>query len=173
MRHGMKNNNRLRIAVSACLLGESVRYDGGHKRFSFVAEQLATQCELIAICPEVGIGLGVPRSPIQLWREGDSVQARGVVETDRDFTVALRAYAQLQLQLWSTIDGYIFKSRSPSCGLRDVPIMPEGQGAGIYAAEWLRCQPLLPMVDEQALWDEIGQQHFLDRVAAYRGRRRQ
>ncbi|MBI3771510.1 MAG: DUF523 domain-containing protein [Gammaproteobacteria bacterium] len=164
----MKNNNRLRIAVSACLLGESVRYGGGHKRHAFIVEQLAKQCEVIAICPEVGIGLGVPRPPIQLRREGDAIQARGVVDTEQDFTVALQVYARQQVQLWSTIDGYIFKSRSPSCGLHDVPIVPAGKGAGIYAAEWLRCHPLLPMVDEQALQDAAGQRHFLERVTAYR-----
>lgn len=168
MQQGMKNNNRLHIAVSACLLGESVRYDGGHKRHAFIAEQLAAQCELIAICPEVGIGLGVPRLPIQLRREGGTIQARGVVNTDQDFTVALQRYAQQQVRLWSTIDGYIFKSRSPSCGLHDVPIAPDRNGAGIYAAEWMRSYPLLPMVDEQALEDRVGQQQFLQRVVVYR-----
>lgn len=173
MQQGMKNNNRLRIAVSACLLGESVRYDGGHRRLAFIADQLAAQCELIAICPEVGIGLGVPRLPIQLRREGGTIQARGVVNTDQDVTVALQRYAQQQVQLWSTIDGYIFKSRSPSCGLHDVPIAPDGKGAGIYATEWMRSYPLLPMVDELAVQDKLGQRHFLDRVMAYRNRRQQ
>lgn len=168
MRHDIKNNNRLRIAVSACLLGESVRYDGGHKRFAFVAEQLAAQCELIAICPEVGVGLGVPRPPIQLCREGGEIRARGVVDSGRDFTAVLSAYARQQIQLWPAIDGYVFKSRSPSCGLHDVPIVPEGEGVGVYAAEWVRCHPLLPMVDEQALHDEASQRYFLERVAAYR-----
>lgn len=162
-----RNHNRLQIAVSACLLGESVRYDGGHKRHPFVADVLAGQCELIAICPEVAIGLGAPRPPIRLLRTGNLIQARGVTNIEQDFTAALHAYAQQQVRRWADIDGYIFKSRSPSCGLNDVPVTPEGVGAGVYAAEWLRCVPELPMVDDLALKDTRGQQLFLERVRAY------
>ncbi|MFN8547351.1 MAG: DUF523 domain-containing protein [Candidatus Eisenbacteria bacterium] len=109
------------LGVSACLIGSAVRYDGTDRRFDFVAEVLARRYELVAICPEVELGLGVPRETIQL--EGDPERPRlfGSI-TRRDLTEAMTRWAvrrAARLRL-SNLVGYVWKSRSPSCGPREV-----------------------------------------------------
>lgn len=164
----------IRLGVSACLLGEKVRYDARDKRDSVIAEVLPRHFELVPACPEVAIGLGIPRPPIHLV--GDPVQPRvlGVADPERDYTDALTTYATEQLRRLSDLSGYIFKSRSPSCGINDVPVHSESGevmangGRGAFAAEWLRRRPTLPVVDEVGLADSGVRGNFLGRVYAHR-----
>ncbi|MFP6672374.1 MAG: DUF523 domain-containing protein, partial [Pirellulaceae bacterium] len=107
-----------RIAVSACLAGEAVRYDGDHKRHPQVVGLLASLFELIPVCPEVEIGLGIPREPIQL--EQTTAGTRLVsVQSRQDYTLRMQQFARrtaVQIESWQAC-GYLLKSRSPSCGL--------------------------------------------------------
>ena len=125
------------IGVSACLLGEHVRYDGGHKRNAFLLEELASYVRFVPVCPEVGIGLGVPREGIRLVRRGEEVRLLG--PGGFDHTAAMRRWAvtvmgQLREQ---GVSGFVLKKGSPSCGLERVKVWherserpsPEGRGS--------------------------------------------
>lgn len=170
----MNGRRPIRLGVSACLLGENVRYDGGHKRDRLVAEILPRHFELVPVCPEVGIGLSVPRPPIQLAGDPEKPRVVAVADPERDYTDALSDYAADQTRRLSDLSGYIFKSRSPSCGINRVPVQTAdggtavGSGRGAYAAEWLRRRPTLPVVEEVGLADSGVRANFLGRVHAHR-----
>jgi uncharacterized protein YbbK (DUF523 family)/uncharacterized protein YbgA (DUF1722 family) len=163
----------LRIATSACLLGEHVRYDGGNKHDAFIKDILARHIELVALCPEVAIGMGVPREPIQLQAQPSGLHAVGVQTPALDVTTALRAYGARMSRELGDISGYIFKSRSPSCGIGDAPIYRQGRrrpvrkGVGLYAREWINRRSLLPMEDEAGLLDPGTRDNFLERIFFY------
>lgn len=110
------------IAISSCLLGNPVRYNGVEKRNATICEQLSGVVDWLPICPEVGIGLGVPRAPIQLVKTDSGIRVLGVENPAQDVTEALADFARQQAQAGKQICGYIFKSRSPSCGLAGVPV---------------------------------------------------
>lgn len=162
----------VRIGVSACLLGQEVRYDGGHKRASFVADVLPRYVELIPLCPEVAIGLGVPREPIRLEGVPEAPRAVGVSNRQLDVTDRLQDYGREVAATLGDISGYIFKSKSPSCGLEEVRLHTAdggeiAAGTGLYAAEIVRAMPLLPVVAESGLADPEGRENFMERVFAY------
>ncbi|PKG09933.1 hypothetical protein CVT20_25690, partial [Pseudomonas aeruginosa] len=115
-----------RLGISACLLGEPVRFNGGHKR-SALCEELARHVEFVSFCPEQAIGLGTPRPAIRLEGTPEAAEARS-----RDGLAvggALAEYARRVAQRADTLDGFIFMQRSPSCGLQRVKVYPEGGGA--------------------------------------------
>lgn len=154
------------LGVSACLIGSAVRYDGTDRRFDFVAEVLARRYELVAICPEVELGLGVPRETIQL--EGDPERPRlfGSI-TRRDLTEAMTRWAvrrAARLRL-SNLVGYVWKSRSPSCGPREVKHwrgdQAESIGSGLFFRALREACPELPMADERELAGPKAQAAFL------------
>jgi len=163
-------STRIRLGISSCLLGEKVRYDGGHKRDGYIMRTLARYFELVPVCPEVGIGLGVPRAPIWLVRRGATLRAVGVDDPALDVTDALAAYAQTMARGLGDVSGYIFKRRSPSCGLRDVAVDgdEDSGGRGIYADAFLNAHGDLPAADEAELADPAARDNFLERVFAYR-----
>ncbi|HKQ30166.1 MAG TPA: DUF523 and DUF1722 domain-containing protein [Burkholderiales bacterium] len=159
----------IRIGISACLLGEKVRYDGGHKRDAYAVRTLARHVELLPVCPEVAIGLGVPRAPIHLVLRDGAVRAVGVADPARDVTDALAGYGRRISRSLEDISGYVFKRRSPSCGLHDVAV--EGgtrAGRGIYADAVLQALAPLPSADEADLADAARRDNFLERVFAFR-----
>ena len=156
------------VAVSACLLGENVRYDGGNRRDENVLS-LVTHFELRPFCPEVGIGLGVPRPTLQLVREEDGVHVLGVEDRSHDVTVALNDYAVTLAGQWGDVCGVIFKCRSPSCGLGTTLLYDRedlviGTTSGAFAAEIERLFPGLPLSDEEMLCDPQSREHFLQHV---------
>ena len=161
-----------KIGVSSCLLGLPVRYDGTDKQHAGI-QVLIDKVEFISLCPEVAIGLGVPRPPIQLvLRDGEQF-ALGVDDPLMDVTDALRGYAgQVYDSYGAELQGYICKARSPSCALATTPVFNE-QGKqvarvdGLFIAELTRLLPALPIADEAALETEQGRQHFLQQVHAY------
>ena len=170
-------NEKIRIGVSSCLLGERVRYDGDHKRDDFITDTLGITCEFVSVCPEVAIGMGVPRPPIRLTGDPVSPRALGVTDPDLDVTAALTAYGRRMARELDDIDAYIFKSRSPSCGTARVKVYaagktPRAQGIGLYAREIMAQQPLLPVADEEQLADPAARDNFIERVFAYRRWRR-
>jgi len=163
----------LRIGISACLLGEKVRYDGGHKRDALIMEHLGPYMTFIPVCPEVELGMGVPREPVRLERSGRGVRMVGAT-TGTDHTAAMTRFAERRAAGLEALDlsGYVFKKNSPSCGPGGVPIHGRGRatrsGRGLFAAALRDRMPLLPVVDESELADRSGQERFLERVRAYR-----
>ena len=160
---------RALVGVSACLLGEEVRYDGDHKLDGFISGPLARAVELRPVCPEVDIGLGVPREPIKLARRGDDLRLVAS-ESGTDLTAAMRSYAEAKVQELDAagICGYVLKSRSPSCGLGSVPIDGAEIGDGLFAAALSKLCELLPLVEETGLNGNDSREVFLARVLAYR-----
>ncbi|HEB85648.1 MAG TPA: DUF523 domain-containing protein [Gammaproteobacteria bacterium] len=162
---------QIHIAVSACLLGERVRYDGAQKRYPLIMK-LAHEFELLPFCPEVAIGLGVPRAPVQLVTTSAGIRSRGVTDPSHDISDRLQAYAQLQCEILKSCAGLIFKSRSPSCGLGSTPLFNEqdeqtGQTNGLFAAVLRDGLPDLPMLEESALVTEEEVAVFAGRVRDY------
>jgi uncharacterized protein YbbK (DUF523 family) len=154
------------VMVSACLLGEPVRYDGADKYQAWVP-QLAEQLELISCCPEVAAGLAVPRPPVQLVAADHGLLARGRDDHALDATEALTGFSQQSLaQRPARLCGYVFKSRSPSCGLGSTPLFNEqGQpistGSGIQAEAYQRQLPHLIFRQETDLDSDIACQRFI------------
>src|SRR5262245_7283318 len=111
-------DRQLRIGISMCLLGENVRYDGGHKREPFVTGVLSRFVEFVAVCPEMDVGLGVPREPIRLVDVGGRIHLRGV-KSETDHTAAMQRYSRRKVRELAQHDlcGYILKKDSPSCGM--------------------------------------------------------
>jgi uncharacterized protein YbgA (DUF1722 family)/uncharacterized protein YbbK (DUF523 family) len=163
----------LTVAVSSCLLGNEVRYDGGHKRSSLCHEALDGLFRLRGICPEVGIGMGVPREPIQLVGNVDAPRALGVKDPSRDVTAALADYARQVSPQLEDVSGYILIKNSPSCGLFRVKVYPPQGGAptakgrGIYAAALTDLHPQLPMEENGRLEDAVLRENFVMRVFCY------
>jgi len=159
------------VGVSACLLGERVRYDGTDKRSAVVAELLAEWFDFRSICPEVGAGLGTPRPAIQLVRTKEGLRALGVYEAGLDVTADLERFSG-EVVAGVDVSGFILKSRSPSCGRVDTEIHDaEGrvvaQGRGLFVRVLLSAFPLLPLEDEQSLEDDEVRECFVFRVHLY------
>jgi uncharacterized protein YbgA (DUF1722 family)/uncharacterized protein YbbK (DUF523 family) len=151
---------RPRVGVSSCLLGEEVRFNGGHKRHGFLAEELGPHVDWVPYCPEVAIGLGVPREPIRLTADGRLVNRSGTA----DHTAPMAALPLPPADL----DGYVFKAKSPSCGIRAIPRYgaPGLSGPGLYAARVLARFPLLAVEDEGRLTDAGLREAFVERIFA-------
>jgi uncharacterized protein YbbK (DUF523 family)/uncharacterized protein YbgA (DUF1722 family) len=165
---------RIKLGVSACLLGEPIRYDGGHKRHSFLADILAAYVDYQPVCPEAGIGMGVPRPPIQLVGLPGRVRALGVENPAMDVTDRLEDYALQQYRVLTNISGYIFKNNSPSCGLGKVKLFTRAnhnmqrKGTGVYASILIRTAPLLPVTEEDSVDNSQKCSHFLEQVYTFR-----
>ena len=161
----------LTVAVSECLTGARVRYDGGHKRAAMPHAALDGLYVLRAICPEVGIGLGVPRDPIRLVGDPGAPRARVVseeAESRRDMTAALRAYADSQLAVLEEVDGYVFMQNSPSCGLSGVELSGGPRtGRGVYADQVLVLRPALPATEAWQLFNPTRCASFVMRTFVY------
>jgi len=160
----------MKIGISACLLGETVRYDGGHRRDPFIIEILGRFAAFVPICPEVECGLGVPRETMHLI--GDPRQPRLVTTRSRvDHTERLLSWGAAKVRELEKegVCGFIFKSRSPSCGVERVEVHTEGRGvrkagAGLFAGEVMRCFPLLPVVEDEGLHDPLLRENFIERL---------
>jgi len=156
------------IVISSCLLGEPVRYDGGDKRQPELQQFLASRCNLVSLCPEMEMGLGVPRAPIQVVIVGRQYHLRSVVEPDTDYTRIAEETARKALQKIGNIDGWIFKARSPSCGLTDTAMFDtDGQevakGSGLFAKHVITAMPWLPCTTELQLESETEQKRFYEK----------
>ena len=177
----MAASDRLRIGVSACLLGEPVRHDGGHKRDPLLVDTLGPFVEWVPVCPEVEIGLGTPREAIRLVRRSadDEDLRLETVETQKDLTRRMQRYARRRVRALarSGLDGYVLKKDSPSCGMARVPVWsgagkPARIGRGLFAEALMTALPNLPVEEEGRLRDPRIREHFIDRLLAYRRLRR-
>jgi uncharacterized protein YbgA (DUF1722 family)/uncharacterized protein YbbK (DUF523 family) len=154
---------RPRVGVSSCLLGSLVRFDGGHKRSGFLTDELGRYVDWMPYCPEIEIGLGTPREPIRLTIDDRLVNRSGTA----DHTAAMAA-----LPLPSGLDGYVFKAKSPSCGVRGIPrYRTDGQasgsmGSGLHAGRVMAAFPLLAVEDEGGLSDTGRREAFAERIFA-------
>jgi uncharacterized protein YbgA (DUF1722 family)/uncharacterized protein YbbK (DUF523 family) len=165
---------KIKLGVSSCLLGENVRYDGGHKLDHFLTDTLGAYVDWVLVCPEVEIGLPVPRDAMHLV--GDVEAPRLVtIRTGVDHTSRMRQWAKKKVTTLAAEDlcGFVFKSRSPSSGMRGVKIYsPEGipisTGAGIFAKAFQERFPLLPVEDEGRLHDPGLRENFIERVFVYK-----
>jgi uncharacterized protein YbgA (DUF1722 family)/uncharacterized protein YbbK (DUF523 family) len=170
----MINSEKIKLGISACLLGENVRYDGGHKLDKFIKETLGQYVEYVAVCPEVECGLGIPRESMHL--EGETDAPRLVTtRTKVDLTRRMVNWAQKRVRELEKEDlcGFIFKSDSPSSGMERVKIynenkMPVKKGVGIFAGIFMDYFPVLPVEDEGRLHGPDLRENFIERIFAFR-----
>ena len=164
----------IRVGVSACLMGQEVRYNGAHKRNDRLIDRLGSRFELVPVCPEVEMGLGTPREPMNLYR-GERALRMITVDTRIDHTERMRAFAGPRLQELDRagLCGFVLKKDSPSCGVTDTPTYNlEGgemrrDGRGLFAAAVLDRFPHMPVGDEVALTEPGALEQFIERVIAY------
>lgn len=164
---------KIPVGVSQCLLGEPVRFDGGHKRSRFLTDVLSQYFEYRPVCPEVAIGLGIPRKPIRLVATDAGTRVRGIEDSSLDVTQALAAEADTAAAQMPDICGYVFMQNSPSCGVFRMkryaenghPLDSAGQGA--YAQRLIELMPLLPVEEAGRLKDPGLCENFITRVFAY------
>lgn len=163
--------DKIPIAVSSCLLGQEVRYDGGHKHNGYLTQTLGRYFEYIPFCPEVAIGLGIPRPPIRLVHVGGQIRAQGVKDPQLDVTAQLQDYAHEVVPQLAGVCGYILKRASPSCGMERVKVYSNnniyGSDSGIYAAALMQAMPELPIEEEGRLMDPVLRENFIERVFVY------
>jgi len=163
----------IRIAVSACLLGERVRYDGDTKPHAWVRDELSRLAELVPVCPETELGMSVPREPVDLI--GDPAAPRMIgVKSGKDWTELMNAWCGQRIAelLDEGLDGFVLKSRSPSCGIGSTPVYPECNadptyGNGIFALALREMCPDLPIVEDEDLDDTAERDTFLERARAH------
>jgi len=170
----MINSEKIKLGISACLLGENVRYDGGHKLDKFIKETLGQYVEYVAVCPEVECGFGIPRESMHLEGEPDAPRLV-TTRTKIDLTLRMVNWAQKRVRELEKEDlcGFIFKSDSPSSGMERVKIynenkMPVKKGVGIFAGIFMNYFPVLPVEDEGRLHDPDLRENFIERIFALR-----
>jgi uncharacterized protein YbgA (DUF1722 family)/uncharacterized protein YbbK (DUF523 family) len=169
----MSDPEPLRIGVSSCLLGEQVRFDGGHKRDAFLVDTFGAFVEWVPVCPEVELGLGTPRETLRLVRKDDVVRMVQP-KSGRDLTDDMRAWARLRVEALAgeRLSGYVLKKDSPSCGMERVRIyndsgMADKGGRGLFAQALLARFPQLPVEEEGRLSDPRLRDNFVERAFAY------
>ncbi|CAI0917019.1 Uncharacterized conserved protein [Serratia entomophila] len=165
-------NDKIPIGVSACLLGEPVRFDGGHKRLAFAVEQLAPYVRFEAICPEMAIGLPVPRPALRLVKQPQRTAMRYSNDPNVDVTDKMQQFAERRVAQLQQLCGYIVCAKSPSCGMERVRVYSENgkdsrkSGVGLFTAELRRQMPWLPVEEDGRLNDAALRENFVERVYA-------
>ncbi|WP_047275391.1 YbgA family protein [Pseudomonas lundensis] len=174
MASAVSAHDKPKIAISACLLGAEVRFNGGHKESRLCSEALSEHFDFVPLCPEVAIGLGIPRQPIRLIGNPQQPLAVGSVDSALDVTGPLHDYGVDMAAEHTDICGYIFMQKSPSCGLERVKVYQDGgrpaelSGRGIYARAFCDAHPNLPVEEDGRLNDPVLRENFMTRVYAYR-----
>jgi uncharacterized protein YbbK (DUF523 family) len=170
----MRPSTKPRLGVSACLLGQAVRYDGGHKRDPFCVDVLGEVVEWVPVCPEVEVGMPVPRPTIRLV--GRAGAPRLVAERSReDWTARMQAWAEARVEALAALDlsGFVLKEGSPSCGMARVLVHgpkggpPARDGTGAFARVLQARLPLLPVEEEGRLHDPLLRERFIERIFAF------
>ncbi|WP_196139572.1 DUF523 and DUF1722 domain-containing protein [Aliikangiella sp. G2MR2-5] len=162
----------IKVGISSCLLGNPVRYDGGHRNNRFCKESLSQFFQFVSLCPEVGIGLPTPRKTIRLVGDVDSPRAVLSDGGDEDFTTELRQFAESHKKTLESLSGYILCKASPSCGMERVKVyndsgQAEKKGMGIFAARLQTLLPHLPLEEDGRLNDPLIRDSFIKRVFIY------
>ena len=165
--------HKIQVGISSCLLGDEVRYNGGHKHSSLCTRDLSEYFDFVSVCPEVSIGLGVPRKPIRLVGNPADPDIVGVANPEHNVTQPMKEFAQEKVKELGSLSGYIFIKGSPSCGLFRVKVynddgFPQQEmGRGVYAKAVTDTYPLLPVEEAGRLMDPVLRENFITRVFAY------
>jgi uncharacterized protein YbbK (DUF523 family) len=162
--------DRIRLGISSCLLGERVRYDGGHKHDAYLTDTLGPFVQWVPVCPEVECGLSVPREAMHL--EGDLASPRLVtIRTHVDQTERMLSWARRRVEELAAggLSGFVFKANSPSCGREYIPVydargMAQESGVGLFARLFMERFPLLPVEDEKRLHNAVLRANFIERI---------
>jgi uncharacterized protein YbbK (DUF523 family) len=157
------------VGVSACLLGQKVRYDGQDKYTSVIAEELKKHCQLIAVCPEIEIGLGVPRAKIQLTQVGSIIKVLKTDEPDVDVAYLLAGFAT-QFVNKHPLSGLVLQDKSPSCGIDNVKLFSEkgvqiGLSSGLFAKTIIRLMPDLVVIQASQLQNTEDIKQFMKKLS--------
>ena len=177
MTHDAKSppdDDAIRIGVSSCLLGNEVRFDGGHKRNQFLLRELGSYVEFVPVCPEVEVGMGIPRPTLRLVAAADGEVRLVERAAGTDHTDAMRRWSERRTRQIERLDlcGYVLKKDSPSCGMARVKVYEKHQarrdGVGVFAEALMGRLPDLPIEEEGRLNDPRLRENFIERVFAYR-----
>jgi uncharacterized protein YbgA (DUF1722 family)/uncharacterized protein YbbK (DUF523 family) len=160
------------LGISSCLLGNEVRHDGGHKRNVYVLSTLSEYFSFRSYCPEMAIGLGVPRPTIRLTRSIDGIHLTGSDNPDLDVTDDMNTWSEDAIAGMHDLSGFILKNNSPSCGMERVRVYdgngaPAKNGTGLFAAALMKAMPWLPVEEEGRLNDPMLRENFIERVFIY------
>ena len=163
---------KIQVGISSCLLGNKVRFDGGHKQSRYCLDILSQYFDFKPLCPEMAIGLGAPRKAIRLVKTEDRIR---VIASDGSFDVTdkLEQYGRQTSPLLGHLSGYIFCAKSPTCGMERVTLYKNGsnqgirEGVGVFAAQVMADHPLMPVEEEGRLNDSLLKENFITRVLAY------
>jgi uncharacterized protein YbbK (DUF523 family) len=164
-----KSPARPLVGVSRCLLGDAVRYDGESKTNAFVMENLSQQFDLVPVCPEVEAGLGVPRPPVRLTASIENPRLTGRDDPALDVTAILASYSQVKSTELNQLSGFIFKSRSPSCGLNSSPVFIDNEcvtetSRGIFARSLCAAYPDLAVIEDSELENSVLLDRFIQSI---------
>ena len=174
----MKPNQSIKLGISSCLMGNNVRYDGGHKLDQYLRDTFGQFIEWAPVCPEVECGLPVPREAMDLVGDQDTprlvMRVTGIDHTGRMMQWANKKLAALEKE---NLCGFVFKARSPSCGVHDATLYSRpgrlaGKRAGLFAETVMGRFPLMPIEDEEGLQDPGIRESFIERVFVYHRRRK-
>ena len=167
-------NSELKIGVSSCLLGNEVRFDGGHKHDRYITGTLANYFTFVPVCPEVECGLPIPREAMRLTGDPENptlvTNRTGVDHTARMINWARKRVVQLEQE---SLCGFIFKNRSPSSGMERVKVydqnnIPRSIGVGLFARAFMDHFPLLPVEEEGRLHDILLRENFIESIFVYK-----
>jgi uncharacterized protein YbgA (DUF1722 family)/uncharacterized protein YbbK (DUF523 family) len=170
-----ENSEPVRLGISACLLGQNVRYDGGHQHDRFLTDTLGRYVSYVPVCPEVECGLSVPREAMRLVGTADEPRLV-TINTQKDLTGQMQSWARRRVRELAAEDlcGFIFKSKSPSSGMERVKVyseengIPAHTGVGMFARVFMEHFPLLPCEEEGRLHDPVLRENFIERIFVYR-----
>ncbi|CAH0530150.1 YbgA family protein [Vibrio hippocampi] len=163
-------NQQIKVGISSCLLGEKVRFDSGHKQSSYVNKELRDYFTFVSVCPEVGMGLPVPRPTIRLISDKERIALVETKDADKDYTDGMMRFttqrvAELQDE---QLCGYIVCAKSPSCGMERVKVYGNGHastdGVGLYTQHLMQQMPWLPVEEDGRLNDPVLKENFISRV---------
>ncbi|GIU23674.1 hypothetical protein TUM4644_17440 [Shewanella colwelliana] len=163
---------KLKIGISACVMGEPVRYDRGHKKSNFCVEQLGEFAQFKPVCPEMAIGLPVPRPTIRQIIK-DNIITVSRPDGSGDVTEQLKAFGQQAASQYDQLAGFVFCAKSPSCGMERVKVYhhhgkgSESTGVGVFAEQVMKANPLLPCEENGRLNDPIIKENFITRIFTY------
>ena len=156
---------KLKVGVSSCLLGQAVRYNGGHKRNQTVIDLLGDEFEAVPVCPEVEMGMGTPREPVNIVSGNERLAG---VDSGKDWTEAMHSFNTEKLEELAQLNlsGFIFKTRSPSCGIQAVDPETSETTSGLFARAFMKHFPNIPVIDEEQLQDNQSREKFISLVIA-------
>jgi uncharacterized protein YbgA (DUF1722 family)/uncharacterized protein YbbK (DUF523 family) len=169
-RSSAESNERIPVGISECLLGSEVRFNGGHKRQRWCTDVLSQWFDFRPVCPEMAVGMGVPRKPVRLLDEGfGRIEVVQVDDPANRFTDELMQFANSSLHTMADVSGFIFTAGSPSCGMGGVKVyLPNGHPVrsshGVFAGAWMAARPELPFEDSGRLNDVGLRENFVMRV---------